>query len=335
MTQIPLEGYDGVGNRNEEFNLQDYEFSVQIDGHGGDDFIQGGARIDLLAGGLGKDAVLGGAGSDTIWGDQNVSGALIGAADFLSGGDGGDTVFGGVGNDFITGGAGDDSLVGETGSDVIYGGFGFDAILGAAGNDILWGGGDPTDDGLRQSASTNWDGLTDDAVAPGPWTLAYDVAATDAGGDYLDGGVGADTLYGQRGDDFLFGGPAADKLNGGMGRDELEGGSGKDVFLFTAINESVVRSNRDVIQDFSHGQKDKISLSDIDADQRGAAPGNQAFQFIGSETFADYHSENPTVFGMVRFANGIVQGNVNSRLIADFEIALTDVTSLVGTDFLL
>lgn len=301
----------------------------------GNDVIEGGDAVDLLAGGLGKDAVSGNGGNDTLWGDGIGSGELSGAADFLDGGDGNDTVLGGGGNDFINGAAGDDSLVGETGSDLIYGGFGFDAILGAAGNDILWGGGDPADDGERQSESTEWDGLTDDPVAPGPWDLFYVVGATDTGGDYLDGGAGADTLYGQRGGDFLFGGPAADKLNGGLGRDELEGGSGKDVFLFTAINESVVRSNRDVIQDFSHGQKDKISLSDIDADQRGAAPGNQAFQFIGSETFADYHSENPTVFGMVRFANGIVQGNVNSRLIADFEIALTDVTSLVGTDFLL
>ena len=41
-----------------------------------------------------------------------------------------------------------------------------------------------------------------------------------------------------------------------------------------------------------------------------------------SPPFAHYHTLHPGVIGMVRFAHGIVQGNVNAHLTADFEIAV-------------
>ena len=43
-------------------------------------------------------------------------------------------------------------------------------------------------------------------------------------------------------------------------------------------------------------------------------------EFIGSDSFAHYHAVHPSVIGMVRFAGGIVQGNVNANMAADFEI---------------
>ena len=56
--------------------------------------------------------------------------------------------------------------------------------------------------------------------------------------------------------------------------------------------------------------------------------------FIGADTFAHYHSLHPAVLGMVRFAGGLVQANVDANLAPDFEIQMT-VASMVAGDFVL
>ena len=83
---------------------------------------------------------------------------------------------------------------------------------------------------------------------------------------------------------------------------------------------------RDVIQDFSESDNDLIDLSRIDADT--AKSGNQAFKFIGGNEFSH-------VAGELRFASGILSGDRNGDGIADFQVALTGVTSLKDGDFVL
>ena len=137
---------------------------------------------------------------------------------------------------------------------------------------------------------------------------------------------------------MLKGGPGKDFLRGGGGLDRLWGGAGLDVFDFNAVAESRRGAHRDVINDFNQVEQDRIDLRDIDADQRPGRPGNQAFTFIGSDTFAHFHATHPGVFAMVRYAGGIVQGNVDANLAADFEIALPHAhltTGIAATDFIL
>jgi serralysin len=146
----------------------------------------------------------------------------------------------------------------------------------------------------------------------------------NAGANILSGGGGNDTLSGLLGDDMLIGGDGNDRLDGGLGIDTLIGASGADVlfggagndkFIYTNITDSAVGA-RDSITDFTSGQ-DVIDLSAIDADTIQA--GDQAFSFIGSAAF---HG----AAGELRFAAGILTGDVNGDGVADFQIGV----SLVG-----
>ncbi len=78
-----------------------------------------------------------------------------------------------------------------------------------------------------------------------------------------------------------------------------------------------------MITDFRTG--DKIDLRAIDADTDGTA-GDQAFRYIGSAAFSG-------VDGQLRYANGILSGDLNGDKVADFQIALSNVRALAATDF--
>jgi hypothetical protein len=145
-------------------------------------------------------------------------------------------------------------------------------------------------------------------------------------------GPGHDGIFGLAGNDMLKGLGGGDVLVGGAGRDTLYGGAAGDSFVFTRAVDSTV-ANRDAIMDFSHAAGDRIDLLGIDADLTKA--GNQAFVFIGGDTFAHYHARHPNIEGMVRYAGGVVQGNVNANLAADFAITVHSATVLHANDFVL
>jgi Ca2+-binding RTX toxin-like protein len=155
------------------------------------------------------------------------------------------------------------------------------------------------------------------------------------GADLILGGALNDTLRGLAGKDQLNGGTGNDVLFGGVGSDVLIGGPGQDRFVFNSGLESPTGAGRDLIRDFVRSQHDQIDLRPIDADQRLTHLLNQAFVFIGADTFAHYHAAHPSIIGMVRMAGGIVQGNFNANLIADFEIKVVGLASMVSHDFLL
>ena len=81
-----------------------------------------------------------------------------------------------------------------------------------------------------------------------------------------------------------------------------------------------------MITDFLPGA-DKIDLSAIDAIS-GAGLANDAFTFITGAAF--------TAAGQVMFAAGILYGNTDANIAtSEFEIALTGITTLAATDFVL
>lgn len=152
------------------------------------------------------------------------------------------------------------------------------------------------------------------------------LVGNDANNTLLGNG-GHDDLYGASGADSLSGGPGRDILLGNLGSDNLEGGRGGDIFAYNALAESKRGSSRDLINDFTRGQHDRIDLSPIDADT-SANPGNDEFTFIGGQTF---HGGG----GEVRFAGGIVRADINGDRIADLEIKVAGIAKLVATDFIL
>ncbi|MBD9371609.1 M10 family metallopeptidase C-terminal domain-containing protein [Rhizobium sp. ARZ01] len=154
------------------------------------------------------------------------------------------------------------------------------------------------------------------------------------GANDLEGGSGNDILSGFGGNDYLLGGYGSDKLLGGSGNDDLvggrgydilNGGTGSDYFIFDSIKDSAVGKYRDVIQDFYSSEKDKIDLSNIDANINRS--GNQAFTFISNKAFSDKAGE-------LRYSGHIIQGDVDGDGYADFEI-YANYTKYYSSDFIL
>lgn len=145
------------------------------------------------------------------------------------------------------------------------------------------------------------------------------------GADRLSGGTERDVLNGGTGDDSLYGGDHGDVLIGGAGADDLYGGAGADTFQLNSAAESRGATGRDAIFDFQHGL-DKINLSVIDA--RPAVAGDQGFVFIGNAAFGG-------VAGQLRYANGVVFGDIDGNSAPDFAIELVSRPALTASDFVL
>ncbi|MCH8617215.1 cadherin domain-containing protein [Sphingomonas sp. SM33] len=176
---------------------------------------------------------------------------------------------------------------------------------------------------LSVSIANIRDGLTLNGTAKAD-TLTGSVAE-----DTINGLAGADTLLGNAGADIVNGGDGNDSLTGGAGADQLTGGAGQDDFIYTSIGDSTA-SSMDNILDFSHSQKDHISLKAIDANTSVA--GDQAFTFIGTAAFSNHVGE---LRSYQNAGHTYVSGDVNGDGVADFVICIDPATNLVASDFLL
>ncbi|MEA3534850.1 M10 family metallopeptidase C-terminal domain-containing protein [Rhizobium sp. CC-YZS058] len=147
----------------------------------------------------------------------------------------------------------------------------------------------------------------------------------------LTGGLGKDYLLGLAGADKLIGGGGNDRLNGGAGADKLTGGLGADIFEFSSVSDSAAsRGRQDLITDFNARQRDKLDLSDIDANTK--LSGNQAFSFIKESAFHGKAGELrfETVKGQT-----VLLGDTNGDKIADFSVKFDDPIVLKSGDFFL
>jgi Ca2+-binding RTX toxin-like protein len=235
-----------------------------------------------------------------------------------------ETLTGSSQNDTILGLGGSDTIDGGAGDDVIEGGRSIDRLNGGSGIDTL------SYQGSTSAVTVNLaSGLASGGDAFGDRFSGFENIAGSAYNDTLTGDAGANALSGENGNDRLSGGQGSDVLIGGKGRDTMTGGGNTDRFIYTAIDQSVVGSNRDVITDFRQSEKDLIDLSAIDAIPNGA---DNAFDFIGTNAF--------TASGQVRYqvSNGqtIIQVNQDGgSLDADMEIALSGTHALTAGDFIL
>jgi Ca2+-binding RTX toxin-like protein len=116
-----------------------------------------------------------------------------------------------------------------------------------------------------------------------------------------------------------------DLVVGGLGRDIMAGQAGVDAFRFRSAAEAGIGGARDVIQDFQSGGE-RIDLRAIDANLLLA--GNDIFEFIGAQAFSGGAGE-------LRYDGGIISGNIDGDLAAEFEISLANAAALEQADFLL
>jgi len=151
-----------------------------------------------------------------------------------------------------------------------------------------------------------------------------DVLKGNAARNSLQGNAGNDQLYGDNGNDALSGGAGNDMLGGQSGADVLLGGSGADSFRFWATSDSTAAAC-DTIKDFKRGQ-DHIDLRGIDANTKAA--GDQAFTFIGKAAFSGKA-------GQLKFASGVLSGDVNGDKIADLVVKVAGLSALAKSDFYL
>ncbi|HYG88563.1 MAG TPA: hypothetical protein VD978_20150 [Azospirillum sp.] len=94
---------------------------------------------------------------------------------------------------------------------------------------------------------------------------------------------GNDRLYGEDDADWLEGGAGDDNLDGSNAADTLVGNDGADVFRFTALTDSSLVGDIDIIADFNQLEGDTVDLSLLDAI---AGAGDDAFVFIGNTAFS-------------------------------------------------
>jgi autotransporter-associated beta strand protein len=129
-----------------------------------------------------------------------------------------------------------------------------------------------------------------------------------------------DTIRPPGGNDTEVGGAAGDVLYGGPG----------DNFVFETRRASPP-SHPDTIIGFSHAKHEKIDLYDL----RAFVPGDAPLVFIHGQTFGHYHHTHPSVFGMVRYAGGDLQVNLDHHLKTEFEIVMQGSPTLHASDFIL
>lgn len=259
-----------LGSGDGSFQMEYFDFTMNVNGAAGDDRISTGNAADVLAGGGGDDSLIAGAGNDRVrgqGGDDVVDGGT--GVDTLDGGRGetdlfdtidgrveltdsgyatenGDTarVSGRIRRIYLNGGDGDDVLSAQqfTGRNVsLAGGAGNDILLGTRNDDFLLGQ-DDNDSLLGTVGDDYLDGGTGNGRFRGHG--GHDSVMGGGGNDFLDGATGHDLLLGEDGDDTLIGMNGNDVLGGGLGNDALDGGGGATV-LREEANVDMLLTTRD------------------------------------------------------------------------------------------
>ncbi|MEQ1529115.1 MAG: putative Ig domain-containing protein [Methylococcales bacterium] len=293
-------------------------------GGAGNDRLIGGAGADNLQGGIGDDAYVVDVVTDVVTENANEGTDTVEAAItytlttnvenlLLTG----TTAINGTGNalnNVLTGNSAANTLTGGAGNDWLDGKAGADKLLGGLGNDTYVV--DVATDVVTENANEGIDAIESSAT----YTLSANVENLSLTGLAAINGTG-NTL-----NNLLVGNNAANILRGGAGKDNLVGGLGADKFLYSAISDSGVGITlRDLIQDFSSAQGDKIDVKAIDANSK--LTGTQAWTFVTTGFTG--------VAGQVSFdaANHLLQFDQNGDKSPDMEIELTGINTLAATDF--
>jgi len=281
------------------------------------DSLSGNSAANILNGGLGADTLTGRDGSDIYYVDSVGDSVVETNASSAVGGS--DLVYSYLSTYALTGNVengrilstGAANLSGNGLSNILYAGVGNNILSGGAGAEVdtvsyAYG----ATAGVAVSLAI---GTVQITGGSGSDTLVNIENLTGSSyGDRLTGNTASNSLAGGSGNDTLDGGSGNDVLTGGAGADSLIGGLGGDVFDFNYLSELGLSSSRDVISGWNAG--DVIDLKTIDWNV--SSVGDQAFVFLGADAFT-------TAAGQVRYANGVLQLNVDADSAAEFEIVIT------------
>nr|WP_276617181.1 calcium-binding protein [Pseudomonas syringae] len=290
--------------------------------------IIGNASNNILDGAAGADMLTGGDGSDSYYVDDAADRVVETNADAQVGGV--DTVYSSLAS-YTLGANVENIVINSTGA--------ANATGNALDNLIYAGAGDNVMDGRDGNDTVSY------LFATAGVTVALNTSAQQATGgsgldtlkftenligsqfaDTLTGNKNANTLSGGDGNDTLSGGAGDDVLIGGSGADTLIGGTGADHYVFNSITDTGLGGLRDIINGFKTVEGDKLDFSGFDA--RPLTDGHDAFVFIGNAAFSANNS------GELRFADGVLYGNIDDNVGADFEIQLTGVQTLQAADII-
>ena len=269
-------------------------------------------------------------------GTQTLTQTGFATADAIRGSSVKDVINGADGDDRLYGLADDDKLSGGAGNDILDGGAGTDKLTGGTGDDVYYT--DITADKVTEAVAAGRDtvvAISSRTLSANVEVLAFLGAAAVTGtgndlGNEIYAGSGVSKLNGKAGDDYIVGGVAKDTINGGVGGDYVFGEGGADRFVFADVTE-FGNATWDAIGDFSHAQKDRIDLRTIDPD--AVTAGDQAFSFVGTAAFTV-----DTRFQVRYDSTGgdtTLQIDANRDGVADYNVILYGVASLVASDFLL
>ncbi len=288
--------------------------------------ITGNAYANLLDGGMGADLLTGGDGSDSYYVDDVGDRVIETNANAQVGGT--DTVYSALSSytlganleNLAISSSGSANAIGNGLDNVLYAGTGDNVLDGRDGNDTVSYA--FASAGVTVALNTSAQQATGGS---GLDTLKFTENLTGSRfDDALTGNKGANILRGGDGNDALSGGAGNDVLIGGSGTDTLTGGTGADRYVFDSSRDMGLDVLRDVINGFKAAEGDMLDFSAIDA--RPDTDAKDAFVFIGNAAF----SANTT--GELRFADGVLYGNLNDDVAPDFEIQLTGVQSLQAAD---
>jgi Ca2+-binding RTX toxin-like protein len=349
--------YGGAGN-DHLYGQEDNDVLVGGYDGAGDDVLDGGSGYDTVDYSSALNPVIvnlstgkaqgGDVGHDTLYSIEHVVGSANN--DIIKGTESG--IFGIGGNDVLDGGGGADFINGLSGNDSLYGGDGNDTLVGGAGNDYLDGGAGvdivsfqfvtPRTDAFGTwGADMDNSHLFNDSEGVDTFVNVEDIFGSQYNdildAKYLDAAVGHtinaaagnDSVDGAAGNDTLIGGDGNDYLVGHGGADTLTGGSGVDAFHINYMpsehDTGVGAGNRDIVTDFQHGTD---ALKIIIHDDPSEATAN-SLSFIGQSNFTGENQLRYSYQG----SDTIVQANLDSDALPEFEIQLTGHVVLTASDF--
>jgi serralysin len=236
-----LSGGDGVANE-VAGGLGDDTYIVSAPG---DSLVeQANEGIDTVRTALAFYSLEGHPNIENLTGLSNSGQVLVGndADNVILAGSGDDQLVGGLGRDVMVGGAGNDTLSGGDGvANEVAGGLGDDTYIVSAPGDSLVEQANEGIDTVRTALGffsleghpniENLTGLSNSGqVLVG--NDADNVILAGSGDDQLSGGLGHDVLASGAGNDLLAGGDGV--------ANEMAGGTGDDVYIVTAVGDSVV-----------------------------------------------------------------------------------------------
>ena len=275
----------------------------RLRGSGGSDSLDGGTGFDTADyGGLAAPILLTGGvvekadGQDRLVAVEAVIGT--GFADDLATGAGVVRLLGGAGDDTLRGSAGNDQLYGEAGDDLFLGSGGNDRIDGGDGFDTLRYDGEAGGILYRYGRITGADGTVD---------RAFGIEALVGTGE-------ADRIMAYRETLRVEGGAGDDTISGGKGADTLLGGEGNDTLHAYDPTSRATRQATDL------ATADRLEGGAGDDALHGSAGDNWLSGGAGSDTIDGGAGHDVAAFEGVR-------GDYAFRLIADFGLRVTDLTS--------